>query len=289
LNTYVFSVEDILSRASVKLARLKASDQKGYSHFSDDNPDYKGMISYVQTMYESAEALREEMRWQQDRLQEKTGIIAELGRKLKNEGDSLYPSDRVRLSAAIREAEKELKAARREVADAASEWEKSINTMQTALDPAFDGAAGPGSEDANVGKWLTELSTYGEGAVENRAPVALVNASDSRLGRMSARGSVLSNADSASVYVMTENERCSARTGRHTGVSCGGTGPMETGVRCRACLKPMPRTSTSSCRITPLTPTSWTTWCSWPSWRPGCLKTASPSATQKTRPTSSST
>ena len=124
LNTYVFSVEDILSRASVKLARLKASDQKGYSHFSDDNPDYKGMISYVQTMYESAEALREEMRWQQDHLQEKAGIIAELGRKLKNEGDSLYPSDRVRLSAAIREAEKEFKAARREVADAASEWEK---------------------------------------------------------------------------------------------------------------------------------------------------------------------
>ena len=206
LNTYVFSVEDILSRASVKLARLKASDQMGYSHFSDDNTDYRGMINYVQTMYENAEALREEMRWQQDRLQEKAGIIAELGGKLQNEGDSLYPSDRVRLSAAIKEAEAELKAARQEVADRAAEWEGSIKLMQTVLDPAYEGAAEPVFQGGNVGEWLAELSAYGEEAAENRAPVALVNASGSRLGRMSAGGSVLSNADSASVYVMTEDE-----------------------------------------------------------------------------------
>ena len=157
LSTYVFSVEDILSRASVKLAQLKESDPKGYRHFTNGIPDYKGMVDHLQSVYENAELLREEMRWQQDRLQEKAGIIAELGRKLKNEGDSLYPSDRVRLSAAIKGAETELKAARREVADAASEWEKSINMMQSALDPAFEGAAGPGSDDVNVGEWLAEL------------------------------------------------------------------------------------------------------------------------------------
>ena len=88
LNTYMFSVEDILSRASVKLAQLKERDSAGYRHFSDDNPKYKGMIEYTRAMYRSAEALREEMRWQQDRLQEQAGLIAELGRKLKDGGDS---------------------------------------------------------------------------------------------------------------------------------------------------------------------------------------------------------
>ncbi len=206
LSTYLFSVEDILSRASVKLARLKESDQKGYSHFSDDNPDYKGMIDYVQGLYEEAEALREEMRWQQARLQQQAGIIAELGRKLQNESGSLYPSDRVRLSAAIKGAEAELKAARKEVADAAEQWEIEIFLMQQTLDPAFSGASGPGHQGGNVGEWISELSVYGEDAAENSAPVTLVNTSGSRLGRMSAKGSVLSNADSASVYVMTENE-----------------------------------------------------------------------------------
>ena len=52
-------------------------------------------------MYRSAEKLREEMRYQQDRIEEASGIIAELGRQLSESGSSLYPSDKVRLSAKI--------------------------------------------------------------------------------------------------------------------------------------------------------------------------------------------
>ena len=44
LDTYMYSVEEILSRASVKLAQLKEGDSAGYRKFSDDNPKYKGMI-----------------------------------------------------------------------------------------------------------------------------------------------------------------------------------------------------------------------------------------------------
>ena len=123
LGTYMYSVEDILTRASIKLAKLQESDPEGYSRFSDDSSEYTGVATYIQEMYRTAEAMREEMRYLQDRIDEQAGIIAELGRQLKEGVDSLYPSDRVRLSAKIKTATAELKAARQEAEDRADEWD----------------------------------------------------------------------------------------------------------------------------------------------------------------------
>ena len=150
--------------------------------------------------------LREEMRWQQDRIDEQAGIIAELGRQLKEGGDSLYPSDRVRLSAKIKIATAELKAARQDVADSADEWAYQINMMQTTLDASYRGAAEDEHPAGKAGDWVEALFAYGSEPVSNTMPVAVVNASGSRMGRMSAKGSVLSNADNATLHVMTENE-----------------------------------------------------------------------------------
>ena len=206
LNTYMYSVEEILSRASVKLAELKQSDSAGYRRFSDDNPKYKGMIDYIQRVYQSAEALREEMRWQQDRLVEQSGLITELGRQYAEGEETMFASDRVRLSYKIREAEAELKTARREVSDQAKHWEATIQHLQTVLDPSFDGASEPDFPGGNVGEWLSELGAYGEDMVQNSAKVALVNTSGSRLGRMSANGSVLANDPKTEFTVLSENQ-----------------------------------------------------------------------------------
>ena len=65
LDTYLFSVEDILSRASIKLVKLREEDSQGYSRFADDSPEFQGVATYVQEMYQSAEKLREEMRYYQ--------------------------------------------------------------------------------------------------------------------------------------------------------------------------------------------------------------------------------
>ena len=206
LDTYMFSVEDILSRASIKLAKLREKDSEGYNRFNDDSPEYKGVAAYIQEMYREAEMLREEMRWQQDRIDEQAGIIAELGRQLKEGGDSLYPSDRVRLSAKIKIATAELKAARQDVADSAEEWAFQIDLMQTTLDASYRGAAEDEHPAGKAGDWVEALFAYGSEPVSNTMPVAVVNASGSRMGRMSAKGSVLSNADNATLHVMTENE-----------------------------------------------------------------------------------
>ena len=206
LSTYMFSVEDILSRASIKLTKLRDEDPEGYRRFADDSSDYAGVAAYIQDMYREAEALREEMRFQQDRINEQAGLIAELGRKLKDGGDSLYPSDRVRLSAQIEAATAELQDARQVVADSADDWQHRIEMMQTTLDAAYGGASGDEHPAGKAGEWVEALFGYGSGAVENSAPVALVNASGSRMGRMASNSSVLANADSATVHVMTENE-----------------------------------------------------------------------------------
>ena len=77
LDTYMFSVEDILSRASIKLVKLREKDSEGYSRFNDDSPEYKGVAAYIQEMYREAEMLREEMRWHHCR----TGPTTEGGRR----------------------------------------------------------------------------------------------------------------------------------------------------------------------------------------------------------------
>lgn len=157
-------------------------------------------------MYRTAEAMREEMRYLQDRIDEQAGIIAELGRQLKEGGDSLYPSDRVRLSAKIKTATAELKAARQEAENRADEWELKIELMQTTLDATYGGAAADDHPAGLAGDWVEALFAYDSEPASNTVPVAVVNASGSRLGRMASKNSVLSNADSATVHVMTENE-----------------------------------------------------------------------------------
>ena len=205
LDIYLFSVEDILSRASVKLARLRESDPAGYRQFTEGSSN-AAAVAYLQEMYQSAEALSEELRLQQARIEQQAGVIAELGRKLSEQSDSLTPSDRVRLSAKIKVAEAELKAARSKVAENAEQWERNINLMQSTLDPAWRGQGDAEHPAGLVGDFVGKLSTYGGGAVENSAPVAMVNKSGSRMGRMSAGGSVLADANSATVHVMSENE-----------------------------------------------------------------------------------
>ena len=205
LGTNVFSVEDTLSRASVKLTKLAEEDIDGYNQFTDED-EYQGVIEYVQVMYREAESLREEMRWQQDRIREQAGLIAELGRKLTAGSDSLYASEKVRLSGQIKAAVKKLKAARAAVVSNAKDWTAVMDMMQNTLNPYYGGAAAPEFPAGQVGDWIDEILAYEGGLISNTAPVALVNDSGSRIRRLAVNGSVLSDANNATVHVMSENE-----------------------------------------------------------------------------------
>ncbi|MBQ3425181.1 MAG: hypothetical protein IJH38_08285 [Clostridia bacterium] len=115
LQNDLFDVEDVLSRASVALARLQQNNPEGYSRLCGD-ARYKDVPGTLQQMYLGAEALREEMRHNRDTLREQANLIAEMGRRLEEDGGGMFSSERVRLSAKIETAAGELDETRGEVA-----------------------------------------------------------------------------------------------------------------------------------------------------------------------------
>ena len=67
LDTNMYSVEDILSRASVKLAELREQDPQAYAYFTEDS-SFEGVAEQMQEMYGAAEDIRQELRYQRDRI-----------------------------------------------------------------------------------------------------------------------------------------------------------------------------------------------------------------------------
>ena len=141
LGTHLFNVEDMLSRASVAMARLKESNPAAYERLSGGDRRYDSVFASVQKMHREAEALREELRYYQDSLQERAALITEMGRQLTEQGGGMFSSERVRLSAKIETAAAELDSLRREVAGKAEEWTSVINEWTGRLDVLSGGAA----------------------------------------------------------------------------------------------------------------------------------------------------
>jgi len=202
LSTEMYNVEDILTRASVALARLKESNTGAYKRLSGGDSRYKGTLDSLRKMYRDAEAVREEMRYARDYLQERANLIAEMGRQLEDQGNVMFSSERVRLSAKIETAARELNDARTEIAGKAQGWTSSIQNWNARL-----GLLTEGAEDGTEPGWFEELYSYEEDPVENTSRVVAVSASNTRLGKLSSGGSLLaSNDSSANVFVLTENQ-----------------------------------------------------------------------------------
>ena len=205
LDTDIFSVEEILSQASVKLAQLKQSSPEDYRRFAGG--EYEAVVDYVQEMYQAAEALRQELRHLRDGIEEQAGIIAGLGRRLEEERELLYPSEQARLSAKIEIATDALKAIRGEVVERAEQWQSDMEQMQLTLDPAYEGAPGEGPVPGLAGDWIHDLLACQGEAITNTSNVVVSVPTSTRMGRMAASNSVLSsNGDNATVHVMSESE-----------------------------------------------------------------------------------
>ncbi|MER2143326.1 MAG: hypothetical protein ABS888_05985, partial [Eubacteriales bacterium] len=201
LSTNLFNVEDMLSRASVAMAKLQKSNLEAFKRLNGGESKYKGTVSKLKQMYREAEALREEMRYYKDALEERANLIAEMGRQLEEEGGGMFSSERIRLSAKIETAAAELDDARREVAQKADGWTASITEWTGRLALLTEGADDEGNS------WFQELYGYDSGAVENAAPVAAVSASNTRMGKLSSGASVLAANDAeAKTFVLSENE-----------------------------------------------------------------------------------
>ena len=202
LSTELFNVEDMLSRAGVAMARLKQSNPDAYDRLSGGDSRYESVFASVQKMYCDAEALREQMRYYRDSLQERAALISEMGRQLKEQGGGMFSSERVRLSAKIETAAADLDSLRKEVAGKAEEWTSAIDEWTGRLDVMTVGA---GEEERPT--WFEELYSYDGEGVKSTAQVVAVDASNSRLGKLSfGKSPLASNDKNADTYVLSENQ-----------------------------------------------------------------------------------
>ena len=201
LKTDLFNVEDILSRASVAMARLKEKNPDAYDRLNGSGSIYKETFKNLQQMYGEAEGVREEIRYAKDFLEERANLVAQMGNQLEAYGDGMFSSERVRLSAKIETATVELDKARTEIAGRVEGWTESIQNWTARLGLLSEGGHGgtPG--------WFDELYSYDEGPVQNTARVVAVSASNTRMGKLSSDASLLAANDTKSeLYVLSENE-----------------------------------------------------------------------------------
>ena len=203
LDEDMFNLEDILAKVSNTIILLKETDPEAYERFTGQSGSHREYAEYVeraQRLYREVEALRQTLRYQQDRIEEQAGLIAELGRQLREYGESMFGSERVRLSAKVEAAVSALRACRSETAEDAKEWEEQIGQWEDLLSGD--------DEDDGFADWIAEILAYNSAPAVNTARVNRVDASGTRMNRLSANDSVLSNGDNVTVHVMTENEIC---------------------------------------------------------------------------------
>ncbi len=201
------NVTDILARVSNTLVELEKTDPEKYARMRRSDVQGHGVIDRLRGITLQAEALREELTYQQERLRQDAGVIAELSSRIEEERDELFDSTLVRLSAKVEEAVVDLKAARKEIVANAPDWEAQIDEWNDLLSKVR-GAGGDSSDaDDYVNSWLGELFV-GRGDMEtNSAPVSMVNANGTRLSRLSAMAGASANDNpEATVTVMSENQ-----------------------------------------------------------------------------------
>ena len=128
LDTDLNTVTDLLSQTSFTLSELKEKDPAAYARLAQSED-----MQQAESAYLKAEKLRETLRYYQDQLTEASGVIAEYGRLMQEEGTSLFDSDRVRYSACIEEAAAEITEIRKIIAANAEEWEGQITLLSMFL------------------------------------------------------------------------------------------------------------------------------------------------------------
>ena len=184
------SVCDTFSQAFFTLSDLKQSDPGKYTSFTESE-----LYETAQSMSVQAEALREEMRYYRDQLEQASGVIAEMSRWLTEESSALFGSDQVRYSARIEEAARKIVEIRQYIVENADGWTADIAELQQKQQHSPQG----------IGTWMTGLLTGNDGLIVESAPITRVSAANTRASRLM-RASGLTDDQEATVTVYSDNE-----------------------------------------------------------------------------------
>ena len=121
LDTQLHNIDEVLARARYQLDELKEKYPIIYKAFTE-SPFY----SQVQTMTLQAEGLRQDMRYQLERIKTDVNMISEMRSRLQDGDNALFDSDQVRASARVLTAEAELKEIRKYITQNAAGWNSTL-------------------------------------------------------------------------------------------------------------------------------------------------------------------
>ena len=197
LSTDIYNLGDTISRACYAVAELEQTDPVAHKKYLKSSADES-----LQHLRVEAETLRQEMRYYKTRLEESAGLIAELSHVMQDDGDSMFDSEKVRYSARIEEAVKNLTADRQTVADSIDGWEAKANRLREYLQ---SGPYGGEEDDLFVGDMLSELFKA-EAPVQNTAKVTAVTPSHTRLSRLAADAGLATNDVDFTIDVLSDRQ-----------------------------------------------------------------------------------
>ena len=191
---------DLLSQITFTLNELRESDYEAYEWYTQST-----FIETVQELYLEVEQLRETMRWYQDQLSEASNTIAEMSRQLTEEGSAMFDADRVRYSARIEAATRQIAELRQDIVDNGYLWEERIVQIREYL------LYGPADDDDEgsqyVGDWASRLMLEDDEPQSNSVSVSRATATATRMNRLSsAAGLAANDVADAKITVITENE-----------------------------------------------------------------------------------
>ena len=201
LSREIYHVNNVFTRVDTMLATLQTDDPKAYARFTDGSAYSAEYPAKCREWMLDIEALEEEAQYCQTRTRECITVIEQNAELLANETDGLFDYEKARLSEQIREATVELEALRDAIVDISTEELVTVTSAQSIID---------GTAEPEFSAWMSAVLDADDDPKATHTSTATVrkSAPSTRVARMSANESVLSEAatQDVRVLVISENE-----------------------------------------------------------------------------------
>lgn len=201
LSREIYHVNNVFTRVDVMLATLQTDDPEAYARFTDGSAYSAEYPAKCREWMLDIEALEEEAQYCQTRTRECITVIEQNAELLANEADGLFDYEKSRLSEQIREVTAELEKLRDAVVGISIGGLLTVAAAQSIID---------GTAEPEFSAWMSAVLDADDDPKATHTSTATVrkSAPSTRVARMSANESVLSEAatQDVRVLVISENE-----------------------------------------------------------------------------------
>ena len=160
LSRDIYHVTNVFTRADSRLERMKADDAAAYASFTE-GAEYAGFAEDCHKAMLAAEAIEEKARFLRFSIEEEATLIEDHAEQLANLADSLFDSEKGRLSERLRKATDHLAELRGEAMALVGQELNEIQKLQDVID---------GTSRPEFYRWLHAVLAFGGGVRRTNGP-----------------------------------------------------------------------------------------------------------------------